>query len=196
MIFISIIILRIIVFNVSKGCLINVKDRSFFETSGYRGTRGGPNAKRAICQWQNGFTLLRVHKSRQVSDSRAVYTPFTGPPPPSSIYDHLASECAAPSTFLREPIGFVRERPPAAVVCPYLTATTMLTRLELVTNTRRCCPLTTGQRRKVQKSGASDNGRKKRIEGFSLLLKEEWRFYDLFETELGSLLRPFTTRQE
>lgn len=34
----------------------------------------------------------------------------------------------------REPIGFVRERPPAAVVCPYLTATTMLTRLELVTN--------------------------------------------------------------
>lgn len=60
---------------------------------------GGPNAKRAICQWQNGFTLLRVHKSRQVSDSRAVYTPFTGPPPP--IYDHLASECAAPSTFLR-----------------------------------------------------------------------------------------------
>lgn len=96
----------------------------------------------------------------------------------------------------REPIGFVRERPPAAVVCPYLTATTMLTRLELVTNTRPCCPLTTGQRRKVQESGASDNGRKKRIEGFSLLLKEEWRFYDLFETELGSLLRPFTTRQE
>lgn len=50
---------------------------------------GGPNAKRAICQWQNGFTLLRVHKSRQVSDSRAVYTPFTGPPP----LLHLRSSC-------------------------------------------------------------------------------------------------------
>lgn len=195
MIFISIIILRIIVFNVSKACLINVKDRSFFETSGYRGTRGGRTLRG---QFVSGKTVSRSFVYINHGKFRIV-GPFTRPsqaPPPSSIYDHLASECAAPSTFLREPIGFVRERPPAAVVCPYLTATTMLTRLELVTNTRRCCPLTTGQRRKVQKSGASDNGRKKRIEGFSLLLKEEWRFYDLFETELGSLLRPFTTRQE
>lgn len=89
MIFISIIILRIIVFNVSKDCLINVKDRSFFETSGYRGTRGGRTLRG---QFVSGKTVSRSFVYINHGKFRIV-GPFTRPsqaPPPLL---HLRSSC-------------------------------------------------------------------------------------------------------
>lgn len=122
-----------------------------------------------------------------------IVRPFTRPSRGPPIYDHLASERAIPSTFLRADALWGMAHPPP-LVCPYLTAATMLTRLELVTNTSM--PLTIGQRFGGRFRNRRTTGRRKRDRSFSLPSRERRMeiLRNLFETEFGSLLRATNDR--